>query len=107
MINHRVMFTITIMGALLSLFAGTPTPVSVAATFVALGGAVVAWVLAERQEKENRRLLNLASDLQRRTKVEQGVSAAIVAQGELATWSYRQLVERLREDGHIGLPDAP
>lgn len=105
--NNRIAFTITIIGALLSLFTGTPTSASVAATFAALAGAVVAWILAERQEKENRRLSKLADDLQRRTKVEQGVSAAITAQGELATWSYNQLIARLRNDGHIKSSDAP
>ncbi|WP_375243487.1 hypothetical protein [Sphingomonas parapaucimobilis] len=106
MITHRAAFTIAIIGALISQFAATPTPVSVLVTIMALAGAVVAWMLAERQAKEINQLSGLVDEVQSRPRVEHSASAAIIAQGELATWNYDQLVERLRNDSRLISPNA-
>ncbi|WP_140418390.1 hypothetical protein [Sphingomonas mucosissima] len=64
-------------------------------------GASVSWWWSRRQDGENRELVAKVEELKARTKVEDASAPGILGQGELATWSYAQLVSRLRLDRFI------
>jgi hypothetical protein len=100
--SQRIIALLAIASALFALFGGDVNPSSVSGIVVTLAAVGINWLLAERQNLRHSVLLSQVALLQKRSETEKGTAAAISAQGQLATWNYNQLVDRLRLDRHIG-----
>jgi membrane protein implicated in regulation of membrane protease activity len=99
MLVHFLIFALTILAILGSYLSDEPW--RTIGTIIALSGPTISLWWSLRQEKENRRLTSQVNELEGRTKVEDSSAPGVLGQGELATWSYAQLVNRLRLDRYI------
>jgi hypothetical protein len=104
----RLAFTLTIISAAVAFFESEWRGI---ATMFVVAAAFMLWITREIGHRRNQglrsRVLELGGSLVGLdSKVERNhparhAAAAIAGQGELATWDYATLIERMRRDGHI------
>lgn len=80
-------------------------------TIFVIAAAVILWVTREvghvRNQRLRRQVLQLGGSVEGLDSKIDGnhparhSAAAITGQGELATWNYATLIERMRRDGHL------
>lgn len=94
----RVGFVVSIAGVTSALLV---PQVQVISGVAALISTALVFCTREISHMRNQSLRALVAQLERRPRPQESTAAAFTAQGELATMNYPNLIERLRQDGHI------